>query len=216
MLKEADQATKVNRLTYSREYGAEPHREQDDPRASLEKVAKLYGLKAEELDAAIRNWGAKATDPYEIGLAALFERNYPRATGQLQEALRAREEKLANDQSAAADAAFFLGFSLASEGKYSESIRAYQRCLQLRPSDTTAMANLAVILIHENDYVSADTLLRRALAIDEIVSGPDSWLVANDTNTLGESCSLKNSTMRQGPCLSDHWTIGRRHNSKLP
>ena len=35
-------------------------------------MAKQYGLTAEDIDAAIRAWGAKATDPYEVGMEALY------------------------------------------------------------------------------------------------------------------------------------------------
>src|SRR5208283_1626342 len=80
---------------------------QEDPKANLAAVAKQYGLTPADLDQAIRAWGAKATDPYEAGLAALYERNYAKASAQLADSLRGREEKLAGDQKAVADAAFF-------------------------------------------------------------------------------------------------------------
>ena len=69
---------------------------------NLEAVAKQYGLQPEDLDKAIRAWGAKTTDPYDAGLAALYERNYDKATTDLQTSLSKREEKLASDQNAVA------------------------------------------------------------------------------------------------------------------
>ena len=81
---------------------------------------------------AIRAWGAAATDPYDVGVAALYERSYEKATANLQESLRQREQKLATAQKdVAEDAAFFLGMSLYEQGKYKESASAFQRCLQL-------------------------------------------------------------------------------------
>ena len=90
----------------------------------------MYGY-AEEVDKAIRAWGAKATDSYDLGLAALYARNYVSATAKLTDSLKQREEKLAADkkadEKAIADAAFFLGSSLFEQGKYRESATAYQR-----------------------------------------------------------------------------------------
>ena len=77
--------------------------------ADLAAVAKKYGVHPEELDKAIRSWGEATTDPYEAGLAALYQRNYPAASAQLKESLQNREGKLAVDQKAVTDAAFFRG-----------------------------------------------------------------------------------------------------------
>ena len=41
------------------------------------------GITSEEVDKAIRAWGAKTTDPYEAGLAALYARKYDKATTDL-------------------------------------------------------------------------------------------------------------------------------------
>src|SRR5260370_40474087 len=84
---------------------------QEDPRANLAAVAKEYGLAPDDLDQAIRKWGGKTTDSYQVGLAALYEQNYAKASAQLANSLRGREEKLAGDQKAVADAACFLGQS---------------------------------------------------------------------------------------------------------
>ena len=70
----------------------------ENPKGNLDAVAKQYGLSPDDLDKAIKAWGAKTTDPYEAGLAALYERNYGKATTDLQTSLTQREEKLASDQ----------------------------------------------------------------------------------------------------------------------
>jgi tetratricopeptide (TPR) repeat protein len=156
----------------------------EDPKANLAAVARQYGLAPDELDQAIRAWGAKTTDPYEAGLAALYERNYPKASEQLANSLRFREEKLAGDRQAVSDASFFLGSSLYEEGKYKESASALQRCLQLRPDDVAVLNNLAVALASAGDYATAEPLSRRVLAINEKVLGHDHVLVAINLNNL--------------------------------
>jgi hypothetical protein len=62
---------------------ADKQSRQANPRVNLAAVAKQYGLSPDDLDQAIRAWGPKATDPYEAGLAALYERNYPKASAEL-------------------------------------------------------------------------------------------------------------------------------------
>ena len=156
----------------------------EDPKATLAAVAKQYGLASDDLDQAIRAWGAKSTDPYEAGLAALYERNFSKASTQFAASLQKREESLAAEQKAVADAAFFLGASLWEGGKYRDSARAYQRCLQVRPDDSATLNNLALSLADAGDYTTAEPLYRRALTIDEQMLGPDHPTVATDLNNL--------------------------------
>ena len=163
----------------------------ENPKANLDAVAKQYGLSPDDLDKAIKAWGAKTNDPYEAGLAALYERNYGKATTDLQTSLSQREEKLASDQKTVAadqkqvgDAAFFLGSSLYQQGRYRESAVAYQRCLQIRPDDATVLNNTALSLMYAGDYAGAEPLYRRALATNEKVLGPDNPEVAKNLNNL--------------------------------
>lgn len=152
----------------------------EDPKANLDAVAKQYDLTSDDLDKAIRAWGAKTTDPYDVGLAALYARNYDAATTSLTDSLKQREEKFATAQKDVANAAFFLGESLYGQGKYRESAVAYQRCLQIRPDDAAVLNNAALSLKDAGDYAGAEPLCRRAMAIDEATLGPDHPVVADD------------------------------------
>ena len=173
---------KINKANAPKTVEKEGHEE--DPKVNLAAVAKQYGLDPEELDKAIRSWGEKTTEAYEVGLAALYQRNYPAASAQLKESLENREGKLAVDQKAVADAAFFLGESLYQEGKYQESAKAYQRCVQLRPDDATVLNNLGNSLTAAGDYARAEPLLQQALAVDEKALGPNHPDVATNFNNL--------------------------------
>jgi tetratricopeptide (TPR) repeat protein len=162
----------------------------EDPKTHLAAVAKQYGLAPDDLDQAIRAWGAKTSDPYEAGLAALYERNYPKASAQLADSLQKREEKLIADQNedqmAVADAAFFLGASLYKEGKYRDAATALRRCLQLRPDDGPVLNDLAMSLTYSRDYAAAEPLQRRAVAVAEKTWGPnDPHVVISVRNLAG-------------------------------
>src|SRR5262249_26688868 len=174
-------AERINEANAPRAMG-EPLRLKD-AKANLEAVAKEYGLAPEDIDSAIRNWGAKTSNPGEVGLAALYERNYPKATTRLRESLREHEEKLAADKKAVADTAFFLGISLFGEGKYSEAVLAFRRSLEIKKDDLKVW-NRATLSLHKaGDFAAAEKLGRDALAIAEKELNPDSPEIA-DTLTF--------------------------------
>lgn len=184
----ASLAAKINKANAPR--SANPQTS-PDPQEALLAVAKQYGLTAEDIDTAIRAWGSKTADPYEAGLAALYERNYPKAISALEDSLQQREQKLQADQKAVtqdqknvADAAGFLGQSLYGQGRYRESAQAYQKCLTYRPDNSTVLNNLALSLYRSGDYAGAEPLFRRALAINEKAVGPDHPDVATDLDNL--------------------------------
>src|SRR5215470_2466894 len=58
----------------------------------LKLQAEGVGLMPEEVDAAIREWAKKVQDPYQQGLAALYEKNYPESTKLLTESVKMRKE----------------------------------------------------------------------------------------------------------------------------
>jgi tetratricopeptide (TPR) repeat protein len=176
----AQKIDKANAPKSARNQGAS-----EDPKVSLDLVAKQYGLGPDEVDKAIRAWGTKTTDPYEVGLAALYERNFPKASARFQDSLKQREDKLTTDQKKVvqdqdevADAAFFLGQSLHEEGKYRESAQAYERCLQIRKDDAAVLNNAAGSLDKAGDDEGAVQLYRQSLAIFTKGLGSDDQNVA--------------------------------------
>jgi hypothetical protein len=196
---------------------------QEDPKADLALVAKQYGLSPDDLDAGIRAWGAKVVDPYEVGLAALYERNFPAATTKLRASLEQREAKLAADQKTAgadqkqvADAAFFLGSSLYEQGHYRESVQAYQRCLQIRADDPAVLNNTALSLKSSGNYAGAEPLYRRALAIREKAPGPDHPDVATGLNNLGVLLYDKSDYAGAEPLEAKHSDLRRLYRVYAP
>lgn len=163
-------AARINKTNSPKPKEVDPEQQRQE---ALEMVAKAFGLTSAEIDEAIRSWGQKTNDPYEQGLAALYEKNYPIASQRLAESFESRKKDLASAQAAAADAAFFLGQSRYAEGKYRESAAAYSEAQSLRPEDPAVLNNLALSLKSSGDYAGAEPLYRRALAIAEKALGPD-------------------------------------------
>lgn len=187
----ASLTAKINKANSPKFAGAQAPRE--DPRANLDAVAKQYGLDPDDLDRAIRAWAAKTTDTYEAGLGALYERDFAKASAQLQSSLKQREERLstdqatvAQDQQQVADSAFFLGSSLYEQGKYRESARAFQRCLQIRSGDPAVLNRTGLSLAEAGDYRGAEPYIRQGLAIRENALGPDHPDVGESRNNLAE------------------------------
>jgi tetratricopeptide (TPR) repeat protein len=214
-------AAKINKANAPK--STNPKESPPDPKEALLAVAKLYGLTPDDIDSAIRAWGAKTTDPYEAGLAALYERNYPKAISALHNSLEQREQKLevdqktvTEDQRNVADAAFFLGQSLYEEGQYHESVEAYKKSLVYRPDDPTVLNNLAESLEDAGDYDAAEALFRRALAINEKTLGPDHPRVAGGLDNLAELLQAKGNFGAAEPLARralaiDERTLGPQH-----
>jgi tetratricopeptide (TPR) repeat protein len=193
---------------------------QAQAKAELEAVAKQYGLEPDELDKAIRAWGTKTTDAYDAGLAALYERNYDKATPDLQSSLRQREEKLASDQKAVgddekrvADAAFFLGYSLHGQGKYMDAVVAYQRTLQVQPNNSSVLNQVGSSLLDAGDYLGAERMFRRALDIDQKTSRPENPELARSLNNLGRVLVKRGKfaeaeQLLQRSLTINEWTLG--------
>ena len=160
-------------------------RTRDEQRkAALAEVSKAFGLKPEDVDKAIRAWGEKTSDPYESGLAALYEKNYPKASEELTKSLEIQEKELKQRQDKLADTARFLGQSLYEQGRYRESVDAYRKAAALRPDDAEILNNLGLSLSGAGSYTEAEPLYKRALAIFEKVFGAGHPAVAKSLNNI--------------------------------
>jgi tetratricopeptide (TPR) repeat protein len=160
---------------------------QNDLKTRLPAIAKDHGHGAGEVERTIRTSAAIASDPFDVGLIALYEGDYRKASVQLAISLRETEEKLTTDQSHVADAAFFLGRALFEEGRYAESVTSYEKCLQLRPNDSIVQNNLAMSLMYAGKYDLAEPLYRKALKANEenlLADHLDTFTVLNNLAEL--------------------------------
>jgi tetratricopeptide (TPR) repeat protein len=193
----------------------------ENPKENLEIVAKQYGLSADEVDRAIRAWGAKTNDHFEAGLVALYERDFAKASALLQDSLKQREEKLTTDQKTAdlktvaqdrdqvAVAAFFLGQALFELGKYGESSDAYQKCLDKWPHDPRVLNRIAMDLSMTGDLDKAEKLYTEALALDR-ASVPTQFEVAAVLGNFAILLTNEGQYERAEPMLREALAIDER------
>ncbi len=175
-------AAQINQANAPRAVGEQASEQQR--KEALAEVARSFGLAPEEVDKAIRAWGQQTEDPYEKGLAALYEKHYPEASNLLARSLAQRKPAADKAVREAGDAASFLGQALYEQGRYRESVEAYGQALAYRPEDAMVMNNLGVSLYEAGDYSAAEPLYRDALAINQKVLGPEHPRVATDLNNL--------------------------------
>jgi tetratricopeptide (TPR) repeat protein len=171
---------RVNLATSAREVVAAPAR----PADALNEVAALFGLTPAQVVAAIRA-SSTSDDPYERGMAALFEGELDEAGDRLTAALKIRETTSASGSRAPADAAFFLAQTLYREGNFTEAADAYRKALKYRPGDPTTTNNLGLTLMQAGDFRGAEAMLRLAINAIEAAAGPEDPEVVFAWNNLG-------------------------------
>ncbi|HKQ04413.1 MAG TPA: DUF2225 domain-containing protein [Blastocatellia bacterium] len=151
----------------------------EDRKLVLKQQAEAVGLKPEEVDQAIREWGKKATDPYQQGLAALYEKNLPKAEQLLTQSYQSRK-------TAFQDTAFFLGQALYEQGKYSEAVDKFQEVSVLKRDEPVVLRWLGNSLLDAGRYGEAGPVYQRTLDISEKVFGKEDPRTAIALNNLAE------------------------------
>src|SRR5215475_12510411 len=153
---------------------------EEERSAALAEVARSFGLKPDEVDYAIRELGKKTVDPYEKGVIALYEQNYPDAemylsrSYELRRAARKKAEaELEKARAEERDAAFFSGQALYQEGKYREAAEILREADTLQNDDVNILNYWGSALYQAGRYVEAEACLKRALVLREKSPGPD-------------------------------------------
>jgi tetratricopeptide (TPR) repeat protein len=106
------------------------------------------------------------TDPYELGVIALYEGRYVEAEKQLSKALGSLTQAHAPPQKVL-DAALLLGEARYRLGDYPGAIKAYDQAVAVVTDDPFLLNRMAMALERIGDYPGAETHLRRALKIRE-------------------------------------------------
>jgi Tfp pilus assembly protein PilF len=158
---------------------------------ALAQAAAALGLPAPDVDAAIRAWAQRTTDPYDMGMVSLYAGDLADATAKLTAALSMREQRQQSGSREAADAAFFLGQVFYRQGQYTNAAVSYRKALAYRPGDPSTTNNLGLTLLQIGDYSGAEPMLRLAIATIEVAKGPDDPDVVFALNNLGSMLLVK-------------------------
>jgi tetratricopeptide (TPR) repeat protein len=153
-------------------------------KTALAEVARSFGLTPEEADRAIREWSKKAVDPYDKGVIALYQQNYPEATAQLSRSYVMRKSAYEKALAEMVAVTFSLGQSLYGEGRYREAVEKLREANALRNDDASIINLLGMALDQAGHYTEAESLLNRNLTVAEKAFGVDHPLIATPLNNL--------------------------------
>jgi tetratricopeptide (TPR) repeat protein len=168
---------------------------EEQRRTVLREQAAAYGLKPEEVDAAIRGAGRKSPDFYEQGLAFLYAKDYPQAAERLGKALAASERELAEApeteragaRERVADRADFLGAALVEQGRYREAVAAYRRAVEFLGEHAATLNRFGIALTEDGAYPEAEKVLERALAAARSSRSNLEWFIQGNLALVREN-----------------------------
>jgi len=152
-------------------------------RQALIALAAEYGLTPTTFETAIRSFG-RTTDLQDRGIAAYLAGNWARAETFLEDAVVRQEPGLRAGIDRFVEALRFLGASQYEQVKFREAIATFRKAEALKSDDTTILRWLASCLNQTAEFTEAENLMRRALEVDESVSGSTHPNVARDLNGL--------------------------------
>ncbi|HVT61642.1 MAG TPA: tetratricopeptide repeat protein [Thermoanaerobaculia bacterium] len=136
----------------------------DQPRAVLYELASAHGLKPKEVEQAIKSEAVNSPDPYERGLAALYQQNYSLASTLLEQAAKASESEFKQDRQKIGERYSFWGQALDGAGRYRDAVAAYRRAVQMRGEHAETLNGLGIALFDSGDFAEAARQFNRALA----------------------------------------------------
>jgi tetratricopeptide (TPR) repeat protein len=151
---------------------------------ALAQQAERFGLSDGDLDKAIRTWKERTEDPYDRGIAALYERNYSGAVEQLEKSFALRTANEAGARDKAGEAAFFLGQALYEQGQYAKAAESFREAALRRSDDALTINAYGLALLRAGSYYEAKVQLERALSKREKTLGKGHPDVATSLNNL--------------------------------
>jgi tetratricopeptide (TPR) repeat protein len=150
----------------------------------LAEVVRSFGLTPEEADRAIHEWGKKAVNPYDKGVIAIYQQNYPEAMAQLTKSYDMRRPALEKAKAEMVEVTFSLGQSLYGQGMYYEAAEKLREANALRNDDASTINYLGIALFQAGEYTEAKEHLSWALDITEESLGVDHPLTATSLSNL--------------------------------
>jgi tetratricopeptide (TPR) repeat protein len=169
------------------------HTEEDSKRAFVETAAQ-YGLTGAQLETAIRSF-AETQNLKDRGIAALLEHHFQIAEELLSQAAERPEDDLVDTLRYVGDAQF-------QQARYAAAATSFRKALALRADDPVLMSSLGFNLFKLSQWSEAESLMRRALDIDEkTLVGPLPSPVARDLGSLAQLLGATNRLTEAEPLL---------------
>ena len=100
------------------------------PKYYLDRAAKEMGVDPDRLEGVLRQLKTSSPEPYERGMASLYQRYYQQAAQDLAAALLKAEQQVPSNPREISNAAVFLGQTYFNQGKYTLASDAYLRAIQ--------------------------------------------------------------------------------------
>jgi tetratricopeptide (TPR) repeat protein len=132
----------------------------------LKSVAERLGVSPDSLVAAFEKWVRNVQEPYQRGLAAMYERRYSLASELFNESIQASSSELGNKE-------FVLASAEYEQAHLVAALRAATEARRLLPNDPSVLNLLGVVLVGETRLEQAEDTLRLALRQGENVFSQD-------------------------------------------
>ncbi|HEX8811662.1 MAG TPA: tetratricopeptide repeat protein, partial [Terracidiphilus sp.] len=125
----------------------------------LAQQAKELGFSSSEINAAITKFSKTVDDPWQKGLAAIYEGRYPEAADLIRKSIDAAPSEI--------DRYTSLSYAEYMQGHYAAAETALRKVLAVHPDDPMLLTNLGTILTVEGKNGEAETDLKRAISLNE-------------------------------------------------
>ncbi len=143
----------------------------ETPKDPLAEEAKRLGFSKEDLLAAIekaKQQLQESDDPYEIGLAKLYDKHFGEAARLIEQAIQ-RSEKIIHEaereKEELPEKYLNLGNARAGEHDLAGAVAAYQKAIALQPANGDAHLLLGIVQYTKGDYQAVMKNWKKALAV---------------------------------------------------
>jgi len=130
----------------------------------LANQAAALGFSVEELKSALASWSRSVQNPYQKGLAALYNKQYEEAVRYISESIGSSDKETVERYVPLSRAQFELGNYAAAES-------ALRKVLAVHKDDPELLNNLGIVLDAQAEYDKAEEQFDKALTIVESTPG---------------------------------------------
>ncbi len=162
---------------------------------AIADTAARYGLSSSKFETAVQSF-AESDDSRDRGIAAYLAGQYSQAEYLLNIAADKEHDPV--------ETLRYLGATQYEQAKYRAAADSFRKALILHGDDANLLSSLASTLLELADWTEAESLMRRALAIDQKNLGTNSLPVARDLNNLAQLLRTTNRLLKPSSQCAKH------------